>query len=893
MFLSIVHILHDDRLFNLIFNLQRRCSNSPRHLINFLPFLLYLLIACMLSGCSQATQAVKPAAMQSIRVVMDNNYPPYTFLDNNGSLQGIIIDQWRLWEKKTGIKVEISAMDWGTALQRMEAGEFDVIDTLFYNDTRAKIYDFSRAYARLDVPIFFLQSISGITDASSLEGFPVAVKRGDAAIDFLRSQGVDQILEYPSYEAIIQAARDKHVIVFVVDKPPALYYLYKLGIYNQFNQSQPLYSGEFHRAVLKGNAQILQTVEQGFAMISQQEYDAIDEVWLGQRTIDPLIWQWIRIVGGGIALLLILLLVWSYSLRRTVGKRTADLNQAMLDVSASEMKYRQLVANVPGVVFRCANDANWTILYISAGVTDLLGYPATDFLNKPVSDLLRLVRGKDPKSLLRSIQQDLQNSGMFTADFPITTAAGRVLWVTTRGQAVINPEGEMQWVDGLALDITERTRAETALRESEANLHSLEKEARRMSELMASLTHISMSLSLAQTTDDLFRMAVEASIRQLGFDRMGIWLLDDSNPGFAYGTFGVDEAGNIRDERHRYHKMDPAFMEREMVWGKLPVINSPQVELMNDTKDCIGVGDVAAVPLWDGHSVKGHIFVDNLIHHQPIDPQQREALSLFAQVVGQLYSIKKGEEAVRGLNAELEQRVQQRTAQLEASYAEMQSFSYSISHDLRAPLRSLNSFSQFMEEEYGNSLDEQGRDYLRRIRAAGTHLTDLIDALLKLARISRSEIQMVDVSLGRLAQEIAESLTATQPERKVTWLIDSDMHCTADPTLIRVVLENLLGNAWKFTSRHATARIELGKNTEKGETVFYVRDDGAGFNMQYANQLFGTFQRLHLYSEFEGTGIGLAIVQRIVQRHHGRIWAESAVDQGTTFYFTLGDGIGT
>ncbi len=323
-------------------------KTNPRRPYKFLQLLFFLLIACLLVTCDQVAPLVPPAEMQSIRVVMDNNYPPYSFLDNNGSLQGITIDQWRLWEKKTGIKVEISGMDWGSALARMEAGEFDVIDTLFYSEKRAQIYDYSQAYARLDVPIFFLQSISGITDASSLRGFPVAVKSGDAAIDYLRSQGVDQILEYPSYEAIIQAAKDKKVIVFVVDQPPALYYLYKLDIYEQFNQTQPLYSGQFHRAVLKGNSQILRTVEQGFATISQLEYEAIDQKWQGQKTIAPWLWRSLGITGGVIGAVIILLVGWSYSLRRTVTKRTAALNQAMDEVSASESKYRQLVANVPG-----------------------------------------------------------------------------------------------------------------------------------------------------------------------------------------------------------------------------------------------------------------------------------------------------------------------------------------------------------------------------------------------------------------------------------------------------------------------------------------------------------------------------------------------------------------
>ncbi len=189
----------------------------------------------------------------------------------------------------------------------------------------------------------------------------------------------------------------------------------------------------------------------------------------------------------------------------------------------------------------------------------------------------------------------------------------------------------------MALDITERIRAESALRESEETSHIHEKEARRLSELMAALTRISMALSLAPTPDDLFRSAVEAGTRQLGFDRMGIWLLDEDDPNFSFGTFGVDEQGNVRDERQRHLPMDLTFLESRLTEGKIPVQLSAQVELMNDKWERVGIGDRAAVALWDGQVVKGYISVDNLIHRQAIDPQQTEVLSLFAQVVGQLF----------------------------------------------------------------------------------------------------------------------------------------------------------------------------------------------------------------------------------------------------------------
>jgi putative nucleotidyltransferase with HDIG domain len=259
---------------------------------------------------------------------MDNNYPPYAFLDSEGHMQGIAVDQWQFFEKRTGIKVEIFGMEWAEALSRMETGEFDVIDTIFYNDTRAKQYDFTSPYATIDVSIYFNNHISGITDVESLKNFPVAVKSGDANIDYLRSRGIQHFLEYESYEAIIHAAKNKNVIVFVVDKPPAEYLLYLNDMQGDFNATQPLYSGQFYRAVAKGNTEILTLMENGFAQISGAEYDAIRRKWFGTPPLNNEYLRFmIAIAGSGIGIVLLLVL-WNHSLQSRVRKKTAELSKA-------------------------------------------------------------------------------------------------------------------------------------------------------------------------------------------------------------------------------------------------------------------------------------------------------------------------------------------------------------------------------------------------------------------------------------------------------------------------------------------------------------------------------------------------------------------------------------
>ena len=244
---------------------------------------------------------------------------------------------------------------------------------------------------------------------------------------------------------------------------------------------------------------------------------------------------------------------------------------------------------------------------------------------------------------------------------------------------------------------------------------------------------------------------------------------------------------------------------------------------------------------------------------------------------------KKSEDRIKKLNEDL----QQRTVELAATNEELAAFNYSVSHDLRSPLRSIDGFSQALLEDYTDKLDTQGKDYLTRVRAASQKMGQLIDDLLNLSRMTRTEMRREVVDLSALAQAITAELQNSEPGRQVEFVIAEGMEVNGDKRLLMVVLENLLGNAWKFTEKHPRARIECGITQVNGKPAYFVRDDGAGFDMAYADKLFGAFQRLHGTTEFPGTGIGLATVQRIIHRHGGQVWAEGAVEQGATFYFTL------
>jgi PAS domain S-box-containing protein len=244
---------------------------------------------------------------------------------------------------------------------------------------------------------------------------------------------------------------------------------------------------------------------------------------------------------------------------------------------------------------------------------------------------------------------------------------------------------------------------------------------------------------------------------------------------------------------------------------------------------------------------------------------------------------KKAEEEVIMLNEHLKHR----TAQLEAVNKELQTFAYSVSHDLRAPLRAIKGFTMVLAEDHGDNLDAEGKDVLKRVDGATQRMTQLIDDLLSLSKVTRSEIHRAKVDMSALAETILAALQKEQPVRQVNVSIRPSLVVNADANLLRIALENLLRNAWKFTKKRSQAIIELGETQCQGESAYFVRDNGAGFDMAFADKLFAPFQRLHRASEFEGTGIGLATVQRIIGRHGGRLWAEAQPEKGATFYFSF------
>jgi PAS domain S-box-containing protein len=421
--------------------------------------------------------------------------------------------------------------------------------------------------------------------------------------------------------------------------------------------------------------------------------------------------------------------------------------------------------------------------------------------------------------------------------------SGRLRHFRTSGEPVTDRLGAFIGYRGVGKDVTAEVEAQEAVMVSAQRLRTL---------IEATPDPVVM-----KDVDGRWVVANDAALRAAGLERIP-W-------------FGCTDEELMADARRRETGLLPWACGKP--WG------AEEAEVCRCEKQAVGEQgatshfDVVckALPHAPGKAAGRVVLCRDVTHLKEAEQVQRRQL-----------------EEIRRLNDELEFRVRARTAALEASNQELEAFSYSISHDLRAPLRALDGFSRLLEEDYEELLEEQGRDHLRRIRRASQRMGDLIDDLLKLSRISRSQVKRAAVDVSVRAAEILRELAEAEPERAIEWRVAPGLAAEADEGLVRAALENLLRNAWKFTRQTPDARIEVGRAQRKGSEVFYVEDNGVGFDMEHAARLFSPFQRLHRPEHFEGTGIGLAIVQRIVRLHGGDVWAESAPGRGARFYFSFG-----
>jgi two-component system sensor histidine kinase/response regulator len=397
---------------------------------------------------------------RTLRVVVDNNYAPYSFQSDDGKLHGIAIDQWMEWEKRTGVRVKIEATDWAQALRRMRAGEFDVIDCIVETPARREYFDFTPGYATVEASIFFRDDISGISDLASLRGFPVGVKAGDQHIDKLKESGVTALIPFQNNNEIVEAAKQHKIDVFVIDAPSALYLLSKLGIANDFRRTAPVFRDQLRRAVRKGDVERLSLVSGGFAAIDPLELKRIDQKWFG-RTIN---WYEPYVVYAEYAtaaafLVIVALISWNYTLRRRILQRTAALAE-------SEQRFRQIAENIHEVFWLVNADFRKT-LYISPAYEAVWGRACESLYQDPGSFLDAV--HPDDRGRVSEARERIGERG-FEVEYRVVKPDGSVCWIWDRGFPIRNRASRIYRVAGIAEDITDRKLAADALKDADGRV---------------------------------------------------------------------------------------------------------------------------------------------------------------------------------------------------------------------------------------------------------------------------------------------------------------------------------------------------------------------------------------------------------------------------------------
>jgi PAS domain S-box-containing protein len=550
-----------------------------------------------------------------------------------------------------------------------------------------------------------------------------------------------------------------------------------------------------------------------------------------------------------------------------VNRELTKRKQVELALRQSEARYRAIIEDQTELIARFQPDG--TILFVNDAYCRYFNIKREKVSGNSYEPFIVEEDREHVAELLNSIS--LENPVVTIENRVI--AGGQIRWTQWINRALFDQQGNFVEFQSVGRDISDRKKAETALHQANEMLEARVRERTRElalanQELKTEVLKHKQTAEALQESKQRMRLAMEAT-------ELGIWEWNiktnviqwDAQMFSIYGitpTWGAvvnytDWSGAVLPEDLPYQEAVLQDTIRRLGQSA----RAFRIRRRND-------GEVRFI--------------------EAVETVRVNAKGEAEWVVGTNLDIterKQAEKEIRRLNAELEERVIQRTAQLEAANKELEAFSYSVSHDLRSPLRSIDGFSQALLEDYTDKLDSLGRDYLQRVRAAAQRMAELIDDLLQLSRLTRSEMRCEKVNLSELAAAIAAELQNTQPERQVEFAIAPRLVTNGDERLLRIVLENLLGNAWKFTGKQPQARIEFGLTEYDSTHAYFVRDNGTGFDMAYADKLFGAFQRLHAMTEFEGTGIGLATVQRIIHRHGGRVWAKGAVGVGATFYFIL------
>ena len=792
--------------------MARKIAMALWHCLRLAAAGLFLVVAPMMARATETPTA--------ITVVTDDNYPPYIFRSYDGTLHGILKDYWDLWSAKTGIKVNLRAMDWAKAQAVMLAGEADVIDTIFETAERRPLYDFSAPYATIDVPIFFHKSISGISDVDTLRGFTIGVKDGDACISWLEERGLKSLKRYPSYEVMVEAASNQDIRIFCLDQPPASYLLVRKGLEAEFRHTPPLYSGQFHWAVRKGNQTIHKVVSDGFARISAEDRQSIWNKWLGtslsqqdHHTLDLVTWG-LEIAAGGS----LILGIWAWILRRQVRERAGKLVVTLEALRQSDKHYRELLSLTPVGVFETSPQGACT--FVNERWFDITGWP-NDYMRDVPWHVI--VAPEDRPDILRRWTEAARESLPFQAEFRVQAQDRPLIWILGQLSPRLDEQGRILGHIGTITDISAAKAAEAALTVSETRFRTI-------------FDNINDAIFIHALDTGAILAVNHRMVEMYGYDQPS-------------EVIGLD-AGQLSEG------IPPYDGDAAMAWLIKARAGEPQLFE------------------WRARTRDNRLFWGEVnLRRASIGADQDVILVVIRDI-----SERKQAELV----------LTERTEELERSNSDLEQFAYVASHDLREPLRMISSYMALLERRYGDRLEKDGHEFIAFAKEGAIRMDRLVQDLLEFSRVGRVADPPIATPLDVVLTNVLKVLSTVIRDADARIEIPNPLptvSCSGNE--IFLLFQNLISNAIKFQAPGRPPVVRITAERQSTGWLFAVSDNGIGIDSSYYDRIFKIFQRLHTRDKYEGTGIGLSICKKIVERHGGRIWVTSVSEQGTTFCFTL------
>ncbi len=798
-----------------------------------------LLIACLLGmPCAAAEAPVDEAFSRGERVlhvVTDDNYPPYLFRNSTGEIEGYLVDYWRLWEKKTGIKVRLTATNWVEAQQMLQDGRADVIDMIFRTPPREALYDFSTPYADLPIAIYSHATITGISSPRTLQGFQVGVQAGDACIDQLAENGITNLLVYRNYAELIAAAQAGEFKVFCLDEYPANFYLYRAKAEAFFLKAFELYRGQFHRAVRKGDLGTLRLVERGMQAISGDEEAALRKKWMG-TPLDMSTYG--RYLVQGVLVVLVLglgLLLWNLTLRRQVALKTRTLEQALLDLRSAHQVTQKTQENlaatlraIPDLLFEL--DADGYYIDVFANEESQLARPKEELIGKRVDEVLNIDAATTARA---AISGAVEHGSDYGRTICLELDDGKHWFELSATRKAPEADGSFH-VLVLSRDITQRREAEQALlKAKEASI-----QAERDKHVLSIFDAAPVALTFVR--GEQIALVNRRFVELFGYQESDIsrleawWLSAYPDPGY----------------RAWVQKTWQSAIERASHAGGT-------VESLEYEVTC---KDGRKLPLLIG----GQIVENGLI-------------ATFTDIS----PLKAAESAMKRAKEEAD-----------AASAAKSSFLANMSHEIRTPMNAILGYAHLLGK---TPLQPEQSDRLEKIKEAGKHLLSLINDILDISKIEAEKLvlEQTNFPLSAVIDHVHSLIVENATAKGLTISVDYGDVPTmlrGDPTRLRQALLNFASNAVKFTE-HGGISLRAKLLERQGDQLlvrFEVEDTGIGIPEEGCAGLFQAFKQIDASTtrKYGGTGLGLAITQRLAQLMGGETGVTSKPGCGSTFWFT-------